>query len=57
MLVDTLDDTVAKAYGLTPNGAVVIGRDGKVAARQRWFEPVALRQMIDAAVAARATPN
>jgi peroxiredoxin/Spy/CpxP family protein refolding chaperone len=57
VLVDTIDDTVAKAYGLTPNGAVVIGRDGKVAARQRWFEPVALRQMIDSAVAARTATN
>ena len=52
---DTMDDAVAKAYGLVPNGAVVIGRDGKVLAIQRWAEPYALRERINEAVAAPAT--
>ena len=49
VLVDGIDDAVSKAYGLTPNGTVVIGRDGRIAAKQQWFEPTALRGMIDAA--------
>jgi len=53
VVVDTMDNATAKAYGLTPNGAVVINRDGTVAARQRWFEPIGLRPQIDTAVAAR----
>lgn len=57
VLVDGMDDAVAKAYGLSPNGAVVIGRDGKIFARQKWFEPVALRQHIDAASAVKNTPQ
>jgi hypothetical protein len=49
VVVDGIDDTVTKAYGLTPNGAVVIGRDGRIAGKQKWFEPTALRGMIDTA--------
>lgn len=57
VLVDGMDDAVTKAYGVAPNGAVVIGRDGKVFARQRWFEPLGLRQHIDAAAAVRNPTN
>lgn len=53
VLIDDMDNTVANAYGLTPNGAVVIGRDGKIAGTQRWFEPLALRGVIDTAAAVR----
>ncbi len=53
VMLDTMDNSMAKTYGLTPNGAVIIGRDGIVSARQRWFEPVGLRQQIDAAVAVK----
>lgn len=49
ILLDTMDDATAKAYGLAPNGAVVIGRGGKVIARQQWFDPYTLRRHIDAA--------
>jgi len=53
VLLDEMDNSTAKAYGLTPNGAVVINRDGTVAARQHWFEPIGLRQQIDAAISVR----
>jgi hypothetical protein len=57
VLVDGIDDAVSKAYGLSPNGAVVIGRDGKIFARQKWFEPVGLRQQIDAAALVKNPAN
>jgi hypothetical protein len=49
ILIDTMDNATAKTYGLGPNGAVVIGRDLKVVARQQWFDPYTLRRHIDAA--------
>jgi peroxiredoxin len=48
--IDTIDDATAKAYGGFTNAAFLIGRDGKIVARQKWFEPYAMRRMIDAAL-------
>jgi hypothetical protein len=48
--VDDMNDTALAAYGGATNGAVVIGRDGNVAARQRWFEPHTLRRHIEQAL-------
>lgn len=48
-LVDTMNDQTAKDYGGFTNAAVLIGRDGTVLARQKWFEPYALRRHIDEA--------
>jgi Spy/CpxP family protein refolding chaperone len=45
--VDTMDDAVADAYGLLPNGAVIIGKDGLIAARQKWTNAESLRRAID----------
>jgi Spy/CpxP family protein refolding chaperone len=45
--VDTMDDAAAKAYGLLPNGCVIIGKDGKIAARQKWTNADSLRRAID----------
>jgi hypothetical protein len=58
ILMDTMDDATAKAYGGLTNAAVLVGRDGKVIAHQKWFEPYALRRMIDDALktASPATP-
>ncbi len=53
VLLDTMDNAAARAFGLTPNGAVIIGRDGNIAAFQRWFEPIGLKQQLDAAVAVK----
>jgi peroxiredoxin len=51
IVLDTMDDQVAAKFGAGENSAVVIDRDGRLAARQQWFEPVALRRHIDAAIA------
>ena len=47
MAVDSMDDAVSTAFGGFPNGAVVIGKDGKIAARQQWTNPDTLRAAID----------
>jgi hypothetical protein len=47
--VDSMDDAVVRAYGGFPNGAVVIGRDGRIAARQQWADPFALERLIEEA--------
>jgi hypothetical protein len=53
--LDKIDNSVAEAYGLTPNGTVIIGRDGKIAARQQWTEPYALRAALEGALAVKPT--
>jgi Spy/CpxP family protein refolding chaperone len=50
MVIDTMDDATMTAYGGTTNAAILIGRDGTILARQKWFEPYALRGEIDAAL-------
>jgi hypothetical protein len=50
IVIDSMDDATAGAYGGTTNAAILIGRDGTILARQRWFEPYALKQEIDSAV-------
>jgi hypothetical protein len=56
ILMDDMQDSVAKAYGGVTNAAVLIGRDGIVVAHQKWFEPYAMRRMIDEAMNAIAAP-
>jgi Spy/CpxP family protein refolding chaperone len=53
ILLDTLGNDTALAYGAGINSAYIIGRDGTIAARQQWFEPLALRRALDAATAAK----
>ncbi len=48
--VDSFDDVTSSAYGAATNAAYLIGRDGNVLARQRWFEPYAMRRAIDEAL-------
>jgi Spy/CpxP family protein refolding chaperone len=50
MAVDAMDDSVSNAFGAFPNGAIVIGKDGMIAARQQWANPDTLRLAIDDAV-------
>ncbi len=57
MAVDAMDDSVSKAFGTFPNGTVVIGKDGNIAARQQWTNPDTLKQMIDDAWRAPASPT
>jgi len=51
ILIDDMDDTVTNAYGGFPNAAVVINRDGTIAGSQQWVEAVALKRIVDEAVA------
>ncbi len=46
VVVDTLENTVWKAYGCAPNCAYVIGTDGKIADAQPWMELNHLRQTL-----------
>jgi Spy/CpxP family protein refolding chaperone len=55
IVVDTMDNAAADAFGALPAGVVVIGRDGTVVARQKWLEPTSLGRMVDQAVAVKAT--
>jgi len=54
ILLDSIGNDTALAYGAGVNSAYVIGRDGAIVARQQWFEPIALRRALDAAIAAAA---
>ncbi len=54
--VDMMDDAVTRAYGGFPNAAVVIGRDGRVAARQQWTDPSSLGAEIALAALRPAPP-
>jgi hypothetical protein len=47
--VDSMSDEIANAYGGMPNGAVVIGKDGKIVAREQWTNPDSLHRAIDRA--------
>jgi hypothetical protein len=53
ILLDTLGNDTALAYGAGVNSAYVIGRDGTIIARQQWFEPTALRRAIETATAVK----
>jgi len=53
IVIDTMDDAVASRY-FAHEGcpAFLIARDGTLLARQRWFEPYAMKRMIQDALAA-----
>ena len=53
ILLDTIGNDTAIAYGAGINSAYLIARDGTIAARQRWFEPLALRRAIENAANAK----
>ncbi|MGD0465039.1 MAG: deiodinase-like protein [Tepidisphaeraceae bacterium] len=57
MAVDSMDDAVTSAFGTFPNGAVVIGKDGNIAALEHWTNPESLRRAIDEAYDAPAASN
>ncbi|HEY7086823.1 MAG TPA: deiodinase-like protein [Tepidisphaeraceae bacterium] len=48
--VDNIGDQTAKDYGGFTNAAILIGRDGKVLVRQKWFEPYGIKSAIDEAL-------
>jgi hypothetical protein len=45
--VDDFSNATATTYGLTPNGAVVIDRTGKVVQLQKWFDAFGLKATLD----------
>jgi len=49
IVVDTMDNTTAKAYRAGAHTAVVIGRDGTIVARQQWCDPDGLKRYLDEA--------
>ena len=40
LLVDEIDNPVWCTYGPAPNIAYLIGTDGKIIAKQGWYDPV-----------------
>lgn len=50
LALDTMNDATADAYDAFPDGVVIIGKDGKIAARENWLDPTALPRLIDQAV-------
>jgi thiol-disulfide isomerase/thioredoxin len=53
VLVDDIDDGVARAYDAMPNGCVVIDAQGKIVRKQRWAEMYGVKLAIDEALRAR----
>lgn len=51
IVVDDASDTLAKTFGATPNGCVVLNRMGVVSARFKWFDAISTRHAIDDALA------
>lgn len=50
VLLDSMENEVAQAYGAWPNNAaVLIGKDGEVLAYQKWFDAYAMRDAVTAA--------
>jgi hypothetical protein len=56
LAVDSMDNAASNAFGAFPNGAIVIGKDGTISARQRWTNPDTLRIAIDDAVVESGAP-
>lgn len=46
VVVDRMDDAVWRAYGAASAPVFVIGRDGRIVARQVWSDPSALRSVL-----------
>lgn len=54
--VDDFSDATAAGFGLMPNGAVLLGRDGTVLYVQRWFDPHRMRAAVTEALRTRGGP-
>jgi hypothetical protein len=46
MLIDALDDRAWRAFGSAPNVAILVDTDGRIAAKQGWFEPKEMAHVI-----------
>jgi hypothetical protein len=47
VVVDTMDNSMWRAYGSAPNSACLVGRDGKVIQYEGWFDPAKMRVAIE----------
>ncbi|MGA2581854.1 MAG: deiodinase-like protein [Tepidisphaeraceae bacterium] len=48
--VDSMKNSMADSYGLFPNGALVLDKDGTIVLRQQWVDPFGLQQSLDGLV-------
>jgi len=46
MLIDAMDNRAWRAFGSAPNVAILVHPDGRIAARQGWFEPEEMARAI-----------
>ena len=53
VLVDEMDNPLWCTYGPAPNIAYLIGTDGKVVAKQGWYDPIQMELAIQTYLAAR----
>lgn len=47
MLMDTMDDSAAKAYGAGECTTIIINRDGTIYSRLQWSDPYTLKRQLD----------
>ena len=45
--LDSMDDKTANAYGAGENTALIVGRDGKIAAKENWCDAFRLRAALE----------
>jgi hypothetical protein len=55
MLMDDMDNALEDALGGFPDASVIVGRDGKIVARQQWTDPSGLAELLDEALGSKAT--
>ena len=53
VLIDPMDDRAWHAFGRAPNVAILLRRDGRIAAKQGWFEPQEMARAITALLTKR----
>ena len=56
LLVDEMDNPVWCTYGPAPNIAYLIGTDGKIIAKQGWYDPKLMEQAITSYLGEPVTP-
>src|SRR5262249_25597797 len=49
IVLDSMGNDAARALGAGANSAYVLTRDGTLLAKQKWFEPIAIRRVLDEA--------
>jgi hypothetical protein len=45
--LDSIDDKTTSAYGAGENGAVIVGRDGKIVAKENWCDAFRLKAALE----------